>query len=113
MDPRSPLLQIASLVNNGTRVLIYAGDVDFICNWLGNQAWTLGLDWSGNAGFNAAPFSNWTVSGAAAGQVRNYGALSFLRVFNAGHMVPSDQPAAALAMVKNFLSNGNWYNSDL
>ena len=21
-------------------VLIYAGDQDYICNWLGNQAWT-------------------------------------------------------------------------
>jgi cathepsin A (carboxypeptidase C) len=107
------LLQIASLLNNGTRVLIYAGDVDFICCWLGNQAWTLGLDWNGASGFQSAPFSNWTVTGAAAGQVRSYENFAFLRVFNAGHMVPSDQPAAALAMVKNFLANGNWYNSEL
>ena len=23
----------------GIRVLMYAGDQDYICNWLGNQAW--------------------------------------------------------------------------
>ena len=29
--------------------MIYAGDVDFICNWLGNKAWTLDLEWDGKA----------------------------------------------------------------
>ena len=36
-------------VRPGTRVMIYAGDVDFICNWLGNKAWTLDLEWDGKA----------------------------------------------------------------
>jgi hypothetical protein len=32
------------------------------------------------------------------------GALSFLRVFDAGHMVPRDQPVAAVEMVDAFTS---------
>ena len=28
-------------------VLIYAGDADYICNWLGNKAWTDALEWHG------------------------------------------------------------------
>jgi cathepsin A (carboxypeptidase C) len=68
----------------GTKVLIYAGDVDFICNWLGNQAWALGLEWSGKAAFNAASMKPWSVDGAPAGLVRNSGAFTFLRVFDAG-----------------------------
>jgi cathepsin A (carboxypeptidase C) len=35
--------QIPDLLENGIPVLIYAGDADFVCNWLGNQAWTLAL----------------------------------------------------------------------
>ncbi len=73
-------------------------------NWLGNQAWTLGLEWSGKAGFNAAEFKDWAVGGAAAGKSRTYGGLTFLRVFDAGHMVPADQPVAALALLNQLTS---------
>jgi cathepsin A (carboxypeptidase C) len=89
-------------------VLIYAGDYDFICNWLGNQAWTLALEWSGKGAFNAATPTSWVVGGAAAGQVRVAGGLHFLRVFKAGHMVPHDQPEAALQMINTFIAGGKF-----
>lgn len=95
--------EISSQLESGTKVLIYAGDVDFICNWLGNQAWTLNLDWSGKAAFNAAPVTNWTVGGDVAGELRTSGGFSFLRVFDAGHMVPADKPAAALALLNELI----------
>jgi cathepsin A (carboxypeptidase C) len=44
---------IADMLEGDIDVLIYAGDVDFICNSLGNKAWTLDLEWSGKEGFNA------------------------------------------------------------
>lgn len=43
---------IPSLLSSGVRVLIYAGDQDYICNWLGNHAWTLALEWDHKADFN-------------------------------------------------------------
>lgn len=45
------------------------------------------------------------MAGAKAGELRTSGPLSFLRVLDAGHMVPMDQPAAALAMVNAFTAN--------
>ena len=96
---------ISSQLEAGTRVLIYAGDVDFICNWLGNQAWTMQLEWSGKAGFNAAVPHEWTdATGAVAGKARTYGGLTFLQVYNGGHMVPADQPAAALSLLNQLTS---------
>ncbi|KAG5962948.1 hypothetical protein E4U58_003710 [Claviceps cyperi] len=32
-------------------MLIYAGDLDYICNWLGNLAWVRALDWPVPVGF--------------------------------------------------------------
>jgi len=89
---------------SGIRVLIYAGDQDFICNWLGNHAWVQALPWAHQAAFNATATANWTVAGTPAGTVQSSHNLTFLRVFNAGHMVPRDQPANALKMVHDFLT---------
>jgi len=37
--------------------------------------------------------------------MRQFGNFHFLRVFDAGHMVPMDQPANALAMLTRFVKN--------
>lgn len=66
---------------------LFTVQFDFICNFLGNQAWTLALPWSGQSGFNNAAYVNWTANGAPAGMVRSYNNFTFLRVFKAGHMV--------------------------
>ncbi|GLD92815.1 hypothetical protein PINS_up001394 [Pythium insidiosum] len=102
---------VADMLNDGVRVLIYAGDADLVCNWSGNRAWTLALEWQGKDGFNAAtdrPFvtRDLLVKDAEevdAGVVRSFENLTFLRLYNAGHMVPSDQPAVALEMITKFL----------
>eukprot|EP00759_Apiculatamorpha_spiralis_P037250 PhF_6_TR37177/c0_g1_i1/m.54762 len=95
--------QLPDLLNSNIRVLIYAGDVDFICNWLGNKAWTLQLPWPGRTAFNAAPDSPYQVNGKTVGELRTAKGFSFLRVYNAGHMVPMNQPAAALGLFNNFI----------
>ena len=90
---------------SGIRVLIYAGDQDYICNWLGNQAWTLALPWPGQGAFRAAAVADWPAGAKKAGELRTSGPLSFLRVLDAGHMVPMDQPAAALRMINAFTAD--------
>jgi len=99
------------MLEDNIRVLIYAGDVDFICNWIGNKAWTLDLDWTGKEGFNAVGDATWSVDESAAGMARTAsaekgtGSLTFLQVYEAGHMVPMDQPKNALSMLNTFLRN--------
>jgi cathepsin A (carboxypeptidase C) len=41
------------------RVLVYAGEMDYICNYIGNKAWTLALSWTGKAKFVAAGDHAW------------------------------------------------------
>lgn len=96
--------KVIDLLESGLPVLIYAGDKDFICNWLGNQAWADKLEWSGHAKFAALPIRTWTVGKAAAGEVKNYAHFTFLRVFGGGHMVPFDQPEASLEMVNRWIA---------
>jgi cathepsin A (carboxypeptidase C) len=95
---------VTNLLENGVPVLIYAGDKDYICNWLGNQAWVHALEWTGHDGFNDASVRPWNVDGTPAGEVKNYGPFTFLRVYDAGHMVPYNQPKHALAMLNTWVS---------
>jgi cathepsin A (carboxypeptidase C) len=96
---------VAELLDAGLPTLAYAGDVDFICNYLGNQAWTLGLDWSHKDDFTAAEPHDWN---DGSGLARTANGFTFLQVYDAGHMVPADQPQVSLDMLKHFLAGGKF-----
>jgi cathepsin A (carboxypeptidase C) len=97
---------VAKLLDDGIRALIYNGDADFICNWYNGQAWTLALDWKGKSCFNNAKMQPYKrlASGKEYGQYRTYGNLTFIRVYEAGHMVPYYQPEGALDMINRWIS---------
>jgi carboxypeptidase C (cathepsin A) len=47
------------------------------------------------------------VNGEPAGQLRQHKNFKFLRVYDAGHMVPMNQPVAALQMLREFANSGD------
>merc|ERR1712154_265999 len=99
---------ITGPIQDNIRGVIYAGDLDFICNWLGNQAWSLALPWKGQSEFNTTQPVDWKVNGKAAGTIRQAKGVTnftFVRMYDAGHMVPMDQPVAALQLVNQFITN--------
>ena len=51
------------------------------------------------------PEAPWSVGGTPAGELRQAANFSFLRVYDAGHMVPRDQPERSLAMLNAFISD--------
>ncbi|KAF4657698.1 Kinesin-like protein kif24 [Perkinsus chesapeaki] len=103
---------VPPLLAMGLKVLIYAGDQDYPCNWLGNRAWTEKLEWKHKADFRLAPYQQFIAPSVGAdnsitevivGSLRRHKNFAFLRVSNAGHMVPKDKPAESLHMFKEFL----------
>lgn len=96
-DIRGGQLQdIAYLLDNGIKVALMYGDRDYACNWLGAEAVSLQIPYSGRSSFNSAGYApihtNSTYTG---GLVRQHGNFSFSRVFQAGHEIPSYQPETA------------------
>ena len=85
------------------------GDADFICNWLGNYAWTEGLDWSGKHAYNKIDLQDLTLGdyGRKIGEVKSNGNLTFMKIHAAGHMVPLDQPEAGLEFFNRWIA-GEW-----
>ncbi|EPS62211.1 hypothetical protein M569_12581, partial [Genlisea aurea] len=96
---------IPALLEDGVKLLVYAGEYDLICNWLaGNSRWVHAMEWSGREEFVSSPEVPFEVDSSEAGLLSSYGPLSFLKVHDAGHMVPMDQPKASLEMLKRWMS---------
>jgi len=100
--------ELPLVLEHNIRVVVYNGDLDLICNWVGGHEWVNALKWSGQKKFQKAPVKPWTVDGSAAGTVQTSGLLDFVRVFEAGHMVPHDQPKNALALLKNLVTGAQF-----
>lgn len=72
-------------------------------NQVGNEQFTLNLQWSGQKDFVKQELRDWIVDDHKAGRTRSYGGLTFATVDGAGHMVPYDKPVEALALVSRWL----------
>ncbi|KAH8888454.1 serine carboxypeptidase [Thozetella sp. PMI_491] len=86
---------IAYLLDSGVKVHMMYGDRDFACNWIGGELASLAIPYSRSAQFANTGYSALLTPDGISGQTRQLGNYSFTRVFQAGHEVPSYQPAAA------------------
>jgi cathepsin A (carboxypeptidase C) len=96
--------EITKIINHNIKVLVYSGDKDFVCNWRGGEAWTNSLNWNKSEEFKNQKYTVWFDENRAVGEYKSVDNLKFLRIYNAGHLVPMDQPDVALKMFNNFIS---------
>ena len=131
---RSSRPNLEAVINAGVRTIIYAGDADFIVNYMGVEAMVrpsrafsslsyvsctdlvvfllqvASLTTKFSAEFASQNFTTYMVNGKPAGLYKNAGTFSYLRFFGAGHEVPAylwrDVPrgVAALQMFTQIMS---------
>ncbi|XP_074067489.1 lysosomal protective protein-like [Macrotis lagotis] len=88
------------LLQNNIRILVYNGDTDMACNFLGAEKFVVLLN---QPVMN--PYQPWYYKKQVAGFFKEYEQITFLTVKGSGHMVPQDRPAQALKMFESFLRN--------
>ncbi|KAK7530742.1 putative carboxypeptidase S1 [Phyllosticta citribraziliensis] len=105
-NPRSFVSELEAVIQAGISTIVWAGDADWICNWVGNYDVAQTLDFSGASTYRNASLEPYTVDGVEKGTFKTVDNFSFLRVYEAGHEVPYYQPEAALQVFKQLISQG-------
>lgn len=79
-------------------LLVYNGDTDMMCNFLGDEWFVDDL----NAKV-VADYKPWRVNNQVAGFIKEFKGITYMTVKGSGHMVPTDRPAEALHMFHKYL----------
>uniref|UniRef100_A0AC35GIZ0 Serine carboxypeptidase n=1 Tax=Panagrolaimus sp. PS1159 TaxID=55785 RepID=A0AC35GIZ0_9BILA len=106
-DDMSPYFDIMIKNMSSVRILVYNGDVDTVCNFLGDAKFIDGV--AKNHGFTVdIPRKRWWFRDNVAGFFQRYSGgnnfqIDVLTVKGAGHMVPMDRPGPSMQMISNFI----------
>lgn len=85
-------------------VLIFAGDQDMICNYVGLEAMIKDMAWNGGTGLGTVQTQPWSVNATPAGTWVESRNLTYVKIFNASHMAPFDVPHVAHDMMLRFMN---------
>ncbi|KAF5792428.1 putative carboxypeptidase C [Helianthus annuus] len=75
--------RISALLEDKIQLLVYAGEYDLICNWLGNSRWVHVMSWSDQKDFISASNVSFIVDGKETGILKNHGPLTLYIVSRA------------------------------
>ncbi|KAF5393141.1 hypothetical protein D9757_001118 [Collybiopsis confluens] len=84
-------------------VLLFAGDQDLICNYVGMEAMIGAMNWNGMTGLGEVDMQLWNVNGTPAGTWVTSRNLTYTKIFNASHMAPFDVPHVTHDMILRFM----------
>ncbi|KAF7207458.1 lysosomal protective protein isoform X1 [Nothobranchius furzeri] len=100
MDVSKQYLKLLSALKY--RVLVYNGDVDMACNFMGDEWFIESLNQQVEV--QRRPWLYQDIDGEQVGGfVKEFDNIAFLTVKGSGHMVPSDKPVAAFSMFTRFI----------
>ncbi|PCH40983.1 KEX1 protein [Wolfiporia cocos MD-104 SS10] len=84
-------------------MLLFAGDQDLICNYVGIESMIQAMTWNGQTGLGTVQTQSWTVDGAPAGTWVTSRNLTYVKIFNASHMAGFDAPHPTHDMILRFM----------
>lgn len=96
---------VVELLDLGVQVIVYTGNLDLICSSFGTLDWMREMKWKDTQNWLNANRKVLSADGTVQGFTKHYKNLKFYQFLTAGHMVPADQPAAAILMLKEVIKN--------
>ncbi|KAH8096683.1 alpha/beta-hydrolase [Cristinia sonorae] len=84
-------------------MMLFAGDQDLICNYVGIESMIQAMTWNGEKGLGTVQTQSWSVNNTAAGTWVTSRNLTYVKIFNASHMVGYDLPHVSHDMMLRFM----------
>jgi len=86
------------LLNDGVKIWIYDGMLDWICNWEQEEKTIDQFEWLGTQDWQSSTYSE-----CPYGWCRQAKNLRFIKFKDAGHMVPHEQPVLSTQMINELM----------
>jgi len=97
--------QYHKAISKGLRVLVYNGDVDMACNFLGDEWFVSSLHPEGEKERKTWYYQAEDKTKQVAGWFKDYKQITLATIRGAGHMVPTDKPRPAFKMFVSFIQD--------
>ncbi|KAK9455859.1 Alpha/Beta hydrolase protein [Dipodascopsis uninucleata] len=104
-----PTIEMIPSLLKQIQVLMFNGDQDIICNHLGNEDAISNMQFNGGTGFEESPGGVWAprlpwyYDNEITGVYQSARNLTYVLVYNASHMVPTDLPLQSRDMMHRFI----------
>ncbi|KAG0300355.1 Cell death protease [Linnemannia gamsii] len=102
-DDSPPAIALLPGILEKTRVMLFSGQQDLICNHIGTEYLISNMTWQGSQGFQDTQSIGWKVEDKPAGEWKQARNLTYVLIYNSSHMVPYDVPLVALDMMNRFM----------
>ncbi|CEP18402.1 hypothetical protein [Parasitella parasitica] len=89
-------------------VLLFSGEYDLICNYIGTEYLIGNMTWNGSKGFSKDTTKEvWRIDNKLAGYYTQERNLIYVLIKDGSHMVPYDRPIECLDMINRFIEVGD------
>jgi carboxypeptidase D len=95
-----PAIHLLPSITEKIPVMLFHGNLDIICNYIGAESMIKKLNWGGQIGFSPDLMADdWVYDNKTVGYIKSERNLTFVNVFDASHMVPYDKPEISRALI--------------
>ncbi|KAI8884471.1 alpha/beta-hydrolase [Backusella circina FSU 941] len=112
-DESEPSYHLLPSILEDIPIMLFSGDQDIICNYIGTEYLIGNMTWNGKKGLTSdANEIQWKVNNHQPGYIIEERGLSYALIKGASHMVPYDKPVEMLSLFRKFIDMYDNENMD-
>jgi len=97
---------IGYMLDNGKKVILWFGDLDYVCNYIGGLYVANNVEWVGAEYFRHAEIKPWMNSeNEKIGEIKTMARFTYLKVYGGGHGIFAKKPKSGLKILTDLIKD--------